>query len=341
MVHDPSNSGITIVVPFFQRSPGLLEASVRAVLAQEGVSGFTVLVVDDGSPIRASDELAELMSANSRIRVIRQDNAGAGAARNTGLKNVPPGTRYVAFLDSDDAWSPHFLCDGLAVLDRGYDVFFANTRRFGFETTRFEWKAAEGLALVPEDHELIDEARKLYAFSGDFFEYALSRSNIISTSTLIYRFERFPQLRFNEQLLNGQDRLFKLQLCHATNRVAFSADTLAAEGEGVNIFDNARWGSPKSLQFLSNYIRLSRLLLRDLELSEHQRRLVNAQLGVLRHAFAATMLHLLSARTPFKWSLIPLTARADPATILLAPFSFLKVIKAKLLGQKDSPRTGT
>ena len=40
------------------------------------------------------------------VQVIVQPNGGPGSARNTGLDSAPPDTRYIAFLDSDDEWTP-------------------------------------------------------------------------------------------------------------------------------------------------------------------------------------------------------------------------------------------
>jgi len=60
------------------------------------LSGDTV---DDGS---TEDLRASLAAYRRRIAYIRQDDAGAGAACNAGLR-VAVGD-YIAFLDHDDLW---------------------------------------------------------------------------------------------------------------------------------------------------------------------------------------------------------------------------------------------
>lgn len=92
---------VTAVIPAYQRVD-LVGRAVLSALNQFPVRAAEVLVIDDGST-DGTGALAERLGA----RVIRQDNAGEGAARNAGLRHA--GTTGVAFLDSDDAWLPGHL----------------------------------------------------------------------------------------------------------------------------------------------------------------------------------------------------------------------------------------
>jgi len=96
-----SVSDVTAVIPAYQRVD-LVGRAVLSALQQFPVRAAEVLVVDDGSTDGTGD-LAERLGA----RVVRQVNAGEGAARNTGLRHAS--TAGVAFLDSDDAWLPGHL----------------------------------------------------------------------------------------------------------------------------------------------------------------------------------------------------------------------------------------
>lgn len=312
-----ASANITVVIPYFQRQPGLLQACVRSVLAQEGVSPCQVIVVDDASPLPARQELADLLPIHPNVRVVEQANAGPGAARNRGLDSVEPGTEIVAFLDSDDCWHPHYAADALRAFDEGCDLFFANSRRYGTERPRFEWAHGTGRRLDPAQHTAIDAERCLYLFDGDFFDFAVHRSGIVSTSTLAYRFARLPQLRFNTQLFNGQDRFFKLQLAKAARRAAFGMRVSATEGQGINIFDSSQWGSEKGLTLLFNYIRLSRLILSEIELSPPQRAFVQQQLARSRADLAGTVAHLLRNGKGLQLGLLRRTFAADPASAWL------------------------
>ena len=307
---------IAIIIPFYQKETGLLQKCIDSIRNQKRVENYEVIVVDDGSPIAAKTELHNMVDGADKITVIEQDNAGPGAARNRGLDNVPEGTRYVAFIDSDDWWTDEFLDTALAGLEQGFDLFFANTQRFGYDRSRFQWKSAIELGLNPANNKGLDTSRHIYQFTGDFFNYMLQRSNIVSTSTLIYRYEKFPDLRFSTKLFNGQDRLFKLSLCGLTDKVAFSTEIHAYEGEGVNIFDSAKWGTPKSLTLIANYIKLSKCILAELQLDKDQKKIVYQQLNESRYAFTASLLHLVKNRGKVDWGLILRTCKTDPGTAI-------------------------
>lgn len=92
---------VTVVVPCHDTGPVLREA-IASALAQTHPH-VEVIVVDDGSTDRATREvLAEVVGP--RVRVIRQDNAGPGAARNTAIAAAT--TPFILPLDADDRLAP-------------------------------------------------------------------------------------------------------------------------------------------------------------------------------------------------------------------------------------------
>ncbi len=83
-----------------------LPTSTGSVLAQTR-QDWELLIVDDGSSDDSWPQLQRLASQDARIRVFRQANAGAAAARNRAL--VEARGEYTAFLDADDTWHREFL----------------------------------------------------------------------------------------------------------------------------------------------------------------------------------------------------------------------------------------
>jgi glycosyltransferase involved in cell wall biosynthesis len=90
---------VSVVIPTYNRWPMIAEA-VQSVLAQT-FNAFELIVVDDGS----TDDTARLVSScDSRLIIFSQPQAGVAAARNAGV--AMSRGKYIAFLDSDDLWSP-------------------------------------------------------------------------------------------------------------------------------------------------------------------------------------------------------------------------------------------
>lgn len=92
---------VSIVIPTFNRAH-TIERALRSVMAQS-LQDFEILIVDDASTDSTVDVLAQFNDA--RIHYFHHDkNRFAGAARNTGMEAATG--KYIAFLDSDDAWLP-------------------------------------------------------------------------------------------------------------------------------------------------------------------------------------------------------------------------------------------
>jgi glycosyltransferase involved in cell wall biosynthesis len=99
---------VSVVIPTRDRESFLPQA-IESALAQ-GLLDLEVLVVDDGS---TDGTERALRTFAGRIRTLRQEPAGAAAARNRGWTEARG--EWIAFLDSDDWWEPHALERALEV----------------------------------------------------------------------------------------------------------------------------------------------------------------------------------------------------------------------------------
>ncbi|MEU8680935.1 CDP-glycerol:glycerophosphate glycerophosphotransferase [Streptomyces sp. NPDC048611] len=89
----------SVIVPVYNVQ-GYLRACLDSLLAQE-FTDFEVIAVDDCSPDRSGEILAEFAARDPRVVPVRhEENGGIGAARNTGVAHARGD--YLLFLDSDD-----------------------------------------------------------------------------------------------------------------------------------------------------------------------------------------------------------------------------------------------
>lgn len=102
---------VSVVIPAYNRA-GRLPAAIDSALRQ-GIADLDVVVIDDGSQ---DDTRAVVAAYGGPVRYVYQENAGVGAARNTGIRHAPGA--FVAFLDSDDRWADGKLAAQLELFRR-------------------------------------------------------------------------------------------------------------------------------------------------------------------------------------------------------------------------------
>ena len=129
---------VSVVLPVKDRPEQVREA-VASVRAQT-LTAWELIVVDDGSAEPTRRALAELAECDPRIVVVpsRTDgsNAGVCAARNVGAARARG--RYVAWLDSDNRWTRHFLRTMVVTMaGRGWRVGYAAAEIVAASGTRY------------------------------------------------------------------------------------------------------------------------------------------------------------------------------------------------------------
>jgi len=275
-------SQIAVVIPYYQRQPGLLVRAIESVSRQRDVPRPVVIVVDDGSPLPAVTELATLAPpVRDRVRVVQQRNQGPGPARNAGLEAVPKDAEWTAFLDSDDVWEEQHLARGLAALRQGYDFFFSDVIREGDPGTHY------GLAsFEPSAHKLLGDS--LYAFTGDFFTANLTESPVC-TATVILRNSVLGGVRFWDKPDIWEDLIFWLTVARTTTRVAFDGTLQVRMGKG-DITVTEGWKSEKALRNNIAYGRYFADVARRFQLTEPQAALLKRVSRGNRRNFALSVL---------------------------------------------------
>ena len=96
---------ISVIVPV-DRVEEYLERCVKSILSQT-YENLEVILVDDGSPDQCPAICDACAEKDARVKVIHQENKGLSGARNAGIDAASG--EYLAFVDSDDYVSPHFI----------------------------------------------------------------------------------------------------------------------------------------------------------------------------------------------------------------------------------------
>jgi len=94
---------VAVIIPLYNQRATVGEA-IASVFAQTRVPE-EIIVVDDGSTDGSGDAVEREFPG--RVRLIRQENRGPAAARNTGIR--ANNSSLIAFLDADDKWFPQKL----------------------------------------------------------------------------------------------------------------------------------------------------------------------------------------------------------------------------------------
>ena len=316
---------ISVVIPYYQEKKGILGKAVRSVLAQRDCSNYEIIIIDDGSPASAEYEVNYLSVSNmQRIKIIKQDNSGPAAARNKGLDNISPDTKYVAFLDSDDEWVSNHLKNAICALEKGFDFYFSDWKSSNSQLTRFESITEKGALFGSSECCLLDENTPFYEWKGNFLNN-IDHVCYIGTSTVVYRYRDYPQTRFPERTFHGEDRVFWWKILSQSNRVIFSKVLEVFKGEGINIWDKANFDDENILSLISQNMWSWKYLVRHYRLNAHQSKDIRNRIFRCRDEFISALFHQLLRKkleTKDLFSLLKL----DPGTFLSFPVISPKVL---------------
>lgn len=114
---------VSIITPTYNSEKFIAE-TIESVLAQT-YSNWELLITDDFSEDNTKSIVEKYVLKDSRIKLQSlQSNAGSAVARNNSLNEAKG--RYIAFLDSDDLWSPQKLEKQISFM-QNYKVLFSYT----------------------------------------------------------------------------------------------------------------------------------------------------------------------------------------------------------------------
>src|SRR5690554_452951 len=235
---------VSIITPSYNAEK-YLARTIESVLGQT-FQDWEMIIVDDQSPDNANQLIEQYCQQDGRIKLLHlEKNSGAAVARNKGIEAAKG--RYIAFLDSDDAWSPDKLEKQLAFMQ-------ANDYPFTFAA-----------------YDKVDEAGKVFGHVGvpDKVTYSdLLKSCSIGCLTAMYDTEFFgkvymPLIRKRQDLGLWLKLLKKTKYAYGLNETLgfykVRKDSISANKKSAALFtwrlyrDIEKLSLPKASYYFSHY----------------------------------------------------------------------------------------
>ena len=199
---------LSVIIPVYN-AEDYIEQCVSSVL-NEAVCPMEVICVDDGSTDSSTVILERIAADDKRVRVIKQCNSSAGAARNHGLRYAKG--EFVHFLDADDR-----LCSGI------YSRSVKLLQETQSDVCVFQYISYDNsTGKMRKRPCLLNSRDRVTSFRSEpaFFIY-----NMVAPWNKVYRREWLEKhaLRFDE-IVCGNDRGFYFRMLAAGGSFVLSAD---------------------------------------------------------------------------------------------------------------------
>lgn len=200
---------VSVIIPTYNRA-AWLPRSMKSVFDQTHTD-WDLIVVDDRSTDQTKEYVTQLSQSDPRIRYVSNTRGkGVSGARNTGI-DLASG-KFIAFLDSDDEWTPNHLADSLAALSDPRLAVAAvsahSEKRIWKTNSTYGGEDPSSDTLPPETQTQVLENQKVF----DLF--AAGQGPIEITALVIDR-DALGAHRFQETLTMGEDGFLIMELLSA------------------------------------------------------------------------------------------------------------------------------
>lgn len=200
------NPLLSVIIPVYNVE-NYLHKCLNTVCNQ-CVEDLEIICVNDGSLDRSREILMKFAERDKRIRVIDQENAGQGSARNRGLDEARG--KYFAFVDSDD-WVDRFIWFfSIKKAEReACDLVLWEVEDVDDKTRLPIWDSYDKLDLPSSFFRKNFSWRELKQSPFDTCVYPVNR---------LYRREAFGKIRFPEHMLY-EDAVFHIAVLLKAQRI--------------------------------------------------------------------------------------------------------------------------
>lgn len=224
---------ISVIIPVYNGEP-YIDSCVRSVMEQT-YRELEVIIIDDGSSDRTQEICNQLALQDSRIRIVKQANAGVSSARNVGL-SLARG-EFVLFVDADDQLPFQAAQTLLDAAGPDVDLVIGGHEAFRGDRKKVITPQACRLSL----EELVNSFEQVAAFLHTPWGKLFRRSVIAAQN-----------VQFDASMPYGEDTKFNLDYCKHVCNISMITDTVYSYRLG---------GYAGSVRYYPNRAELSRAIL--------------------------------------------------------------------------------
>ena len=199
--HEQTMVKISVIIPVYNSESYLCECLDS--LVNQTISDIEIICIDNESKDNSLQILNDYAKKDNRIKVLSHKNQGPSAARNYGIEHAIG--EYITFVDSDD-WVTLGMCEKVynKISAQNADILLYSLYRYANTQAGKDERTTKAKNAIMQDRFDFEQASK-----------ELILSVPMTTVGKVYRtkFIKDNNLKFDEKISIGEDRLFYLSLC--------------------------------------------------------------------------------------------------------------------------------
>lgn len=210
---------VSIIVPIYNVEKYLPQC-VESLINQT-LKDIEIILVDDGSPDKSGQIAEEYAKKDKRIKVVHQENAGLGPARNSGIENATG--EYIGFVDSDD-WANSGMFEKLynVAQKENADIVVSGNREM-----------ENGLAVKLKPHPLagktVSDLNEIDSIRKKLYGHGLNDSTVeafpMAVWIAIYKRKMLVDNNLVFKEIFSEDTIFNLRVYKYAKIISFTNET--------------------------------------------------------------------------------------------------------------------
>lgn len=197
---------ISVIIPVY--NPGKHLYKCLESIIHQTYDNLEIVLVDDGSTDGSAEVCLNYAQRDKRIKYIYQENSGVSKARNVGIDNSSGD--YYSFIDSDDYLELYT-----------YEYLLELVQKHQVDVVNFEYYITYSNHEIT--HKIKEESYGVFNRLGAQYQLVY---NVAFAWNKLFSRKIIEGIKFNEEILRGEDSLFARIAFDKADRVWFDSKPL-------------------------------------------------------------------------------------------------------------------